>query len=90
MLISLVKDCIFLGALTIGYFTYIELNPKTKGIVFRPNDRNELVLSTNSIKAFILFPLTSDGLQIMWRPENYDINFPLILVSSYGIYKFIL
>ncbi len=90
MLFSIVKDCIFLSTLTIGYFTYIELNPNTKGIVFRPNDRNELVLSTNSIKAFILFPLTKEGLKIMWKSENYDINFPLILISSYGIYKFIL
>jgi hypothetical protein len=90
MLISLVKDCIFIGVLTIGYFTYIELNPKTKGIVFRPNDKNELVLSTNSIKGFILFPLTPEGLRIMWTPENYDINFPFILLTSYGIYKFIL
>jgi hypothetical protein len=90
MLISLIKDCIFISALTVGYFTYIELNPKTKGIVFRPNDRNELVLSTNSIKAFILFPFTSDGLKIMWTPQNYDINFPFILLTSFSIYKFIL
>ncbi len=90
MLISLVKDCVFIGSVTIAYFTYVELNPKTKGIVFRPNDRNELVLSTSSIKSFILFPLTSEGLKIMWKPENYDINFPMILLSSYGFYKFIL
>jgi hypothetical protein len=90
MLISLVKDCIFIGSVSIAYFTYIELNPKTKGIVFRPNDMNELVLSTASIKAFILFPLTREGLKVMWKYENYDINFPLILLSTYGFYKFIL
>lgn len=87
MIINIIKDICAFSAITIGYFTYIELNPKTKGIVFRPNDKNEKILSLGSIKSFILFPLTETGLKNMWYPRNWDINFPLISTIGFAVYK---
>ena len=87
---NLIKDFIALSAISVGYFTYIELNPKTAGIVFRPNDKNEKILSLGSIQSFALFPFTEVGIQIMWKPENWDINFPFILIVNFLLYKTIL
>jgi len=87
MILNIIKDICAFSVITIGYFTYIELNPKTKGIVFRQNDKNEKKISIGSIKNFILFPLTETGLQFMWLPENWDINFPLIFTLGFTIYK---
>ncbi len=72
------------------YFTYIELNPKTPGIVFRYNDKNEKKLSLGSIKEFIIFPYTKLGRQILWYPENWDINHTVVIVGMFGIYKLLL
>jgi hypothetical protein len=55
MVYSFVKDAIVFSALNICYFTYLEMNPGSKGIVIRPNAENKKVLSIGSIKNFILF-----------------------------------
>jgi hypothetical protein len=87
MITTVIKDLCAFSTISIAYLTYIELNPKTKGIVFRPNDKNEKILSIQSIKSFILFPLTETGLKCMWSPNNWDINFPFVTSIGFAIYK---
>jgi hypothetical protein len=81
------KDILAIFVCNILYFTYIELNPKTPGIVFRYNDKNEKQLSLGSIKEFIKFPYTKLGIQILWYPENWDINHSVVILGMFGIYK---
>lgn len=90
MLISFIKDCTVFSLINIGYFGYLELNSKTRGIVFRPNEKNEKVLSTSSIKYFMIYPFTPMGLQVMWNPNNWIINYPVVMMISFGFYKYIL
>jgi hypothetical protein len=85
----MLKDIAILSTITLGHLTYIALNPKTKGIVFRPNDKNETILSLPSIFSFMTFPLTKEGL-ITWHPTLWDINYPIILCGFYGLSKFII
>jgi hypothetical protein len=85
----LIKDILAIITCNILYFAYIELNSKTPGIVFRYNDKNEKQLSVGSIKEFIKFPYTYFGRQIMWKPENWDINHSIVILGMYGIYKVI-
>jgi hypothetical protein len=82
-----IKNALEIIACNILYFTYIELNPKTPGIVFRCNDKNEKQLSLGSIKEFIKFPYTVLGRQILWYPENWDINHSVVTFGMFGIYK---
>jgi hypothetical protein len=84
------KDGIVFGIINIGYFTYLEMNPRSKGIVLRPNAENKKVLSIGSIKNFILFPFTKTGLTVMWKPENWDINYPVVMILSFGFIKLII
>jgi hypothetical protein len=88
MLSQIIKDGIVFGIINIGYFTYLEMNPRTNGIVLRPNAENKKILSIGSIKNFIAFPFTPTGLPIMWKPENWDINYTVVMTMSFGIYKF--
>ncbi len=90
MIFSLMKDGIVFGIINIGYFTYLEMNPRSKGIVLRPNAENKKVLSIGSIKNFILFPFTKTGLTVMWKPENWDINYPVVMILSFGFIKLII
>jgi hypothetical protein len=83
LFIYMLKDIGVIIAASVGYFSYIALNPKTKGIVFRPNDKNEIVLSLASIYIFATFPFTSDGIKLMWYPSCWDINYPFIVTVSY-------
>jgi hypothetical protein len=85
----LITDILAIITCNILYFVYIELNSKTPGIVFRYNDKNEKQLSLGSIKEFIKFPYTYFGRQIMWKPENWDINHTVVILGMYGIYKVI-
>ncbi len=85
-----IKDILAIITCNIIYFTYIELNSKTPGIVFRYDDKNEKQLSLGSIKEFILFPYTYFGRQIMWKPENWDINHTVVILGMFGIYKLFL
>jgi hypothetical protein len=90
MIISFIKDCTIFSLINIGYFGYLELNPKTKGIVFRPNEKNEKVLSINSITYFMRYPFTPMGFKVMWHPNNWNINYPVVMILSFGFYKYIL
>jgi hypothetical protein len=82
-----IKDILAIMTCNILYFTYIELNPKTPGIVFRCNDKNEKQLSLGSIKEFIIFPYTKLGRQILWKPENWDINHTVVIFGMFSVYK---
>ena len=90
MIISFIKDCTIFSVINIGYFAYLELNQRTKGIVFRPNEKNEKVLSIPSIKYFMIYPFTPFGLKVMWHPNNWTINYPVVMILSFGFYKYIL
>ena len=84
---TLIRDFFVFGVINVGYFTYLEMNPRSKGIVLRPNAENKKVLSIGSIKNFILFPFTKTGLTVMWKPENWDVNYPVVMLLSFGCYK---
>jgi hypothetical protein len=84
---TLIRDFFVFGVINVGYFTYLEMNPRTKGIVLRPNAENKKVLSIGSIKNFILFPFTKTGLTVMWKPENWDVNYTVVMVMTFGFYK---
>jgi hypothetical protein len=66
-------------ALNIAYFTYLELNPSTKGIVIRMNDKNEKYISFASIINLIVFPYTRRGFSIMWNYKTIDVNYTLMI-----------
>jgi hypothetical protein len=66
-------------ALNLAYFTYLELNPSTKGIVIRMNDKNEKYISFASIINLIVFPYTRRGFSIMWNYKLIDINYTLMI-----------
>ncbi len=87
MLSELFRDVFVFGIINVGYFTYLEMNPRTKGIVLRPNAENKKILSIGSIKNFITFPFTKTGLTVMWKPENFDVNYPVMMILSFGCYK---
>jgi len=87
---SVIKDILAFGTINILYFIYVEYNNTTKGIVFRVNSKNEKIFAWESIKAFAMFPLTRAGIPLMWYPINWDINYPLVMLSSFGIYKLFL
>ncbi len=86
---EIIKDLIALVSCNIIYFTYIELNPHTSGIVFRYNDKNEKYLSLSSIREFIIFPYKNQGLAVMWKPCNWDINHTVVISGLFGLYKLI-
>ena len=90
MIINFIKDCTVFSLINIGYFAYLELNPKTRGIVFRPDQNNNKVLSISSMTNFMLFPFTQFGLSVMWHPNNWTINYPVVMIISFGFYKYIL
>jgi hypothetical protein len=84
---TIVEDIVNAIMFTIIYFTYIAINPSTKGIVFRLDDTNKHVFSYQSIIAFIKFPFTRQGIKIMWLPQNLDINYAFLLTVFFGVYK---
>jgi hypothetical protein len=86
----MLRDIGIIITISVGYFSYIALNPKTKGIVYRPNDKNEMVLSLGSIYTFIMFPFTSDGVKLMWYPSCWDINYPFVVTMCYLSSKFVI
>lgn len=88
MITSIIKDIVAVGAINLAYFTALELNPKTKGIVRRPDSENVKHISLGSIKEFMISPFTGKpGTKEMWKPKNWDINYPVVMTGCFGIYK---
>jgi len=86
---SLIKDIMVCCGIHICYMTSLELNPKTKGTVIRPNDKGEKIISWGSMKEFMITPLKLDKpfARELWKPKNWDINYPIVMLGSFGIYK---
>jgi len=91
MILSIAKDVIAFGAINLAYFTALEVNPKTKGIVRRPDSENNKKFSPESIKEFMLSPFRcKPGTNELWKPQNWDINYPVVMVGCFGAYKCLL
>jgi hypothetical protein len=85
----LIKDILVCCAVHIGYMTIIEINPKTRGTIIRPNDKGEKVISLGSMKEFMLTPfkLNNQVARDLWKFKNWDINYPVVMFGSFVIYK---
>lgn len=53
------------------YFLYLEINPKIRGIWLRKGDDNQLHITLNGLKNFILYPFKNIK---MWMPNMWDMN----------------
>ena len=82
----MIQNIILFGVFNIAYFTYLELNPATKGIVIRIDDKNEKYISFASIINLIIYPYTRKGFSIMWNYETIDLNYTVMVGIPYLIY----
>lgn len=84
----LIKDAIAFAAINVGYFTALELNPKTKGVVIRPDSDNNRVFSFSSMKEFMISPFKCrPATNQLWKPNNWDINYPVAVGGCFAVYK---
>lgn len=69
--------CVF-GVFNVLYATYLEVNPKMGGVIIRPNENGDKVISLKSYWHFIKQPFKSDNTGVqkeLWKPKNWDINY---------------
>lgn len=82
------KYCILFLSILV-YFLYLEINPKIRGIWLRRSDNNQLHISLNGLKNFIVYPFKNIK---MWLPNMWDMNVfvsvPIISSLTYLLIKY--
>lgn len=82
---TILKNVSLILVINLGYFVYLETNKSTRGLFIRPNDKGKKVISWISIWNFMTIPFTNS---ILWKPENWDINYPIVIGSIFIISKY--
>ncbi len=74
------------------YATYLELNPKIRGIIIRPDSDGKKKINLRSYFNFIKQPITTQQPEVrkhLWHPSNWDINYPVCAIIFMVGYKII-
>lgn len=86
------KDLLAFAGFNVIYATYLELNPKIKGIVVRPDSEGKKRINLRSYFNFAKEPITTPNSEVrkhFWQPKNWDINYPLCATTFMVVYKII-
>lgn len=68
------------GVFNVIYATYLETNPGTSGVIIRPNGDGEKKINLSSYLNFIKQPIVGrpEVRRELWKPNNWDLNYPLL------------
>jgi hypothetical protein len=79
------------GLFNVIYATYLETSPGTKGILIRPDSTGNRKINLSSYWNFIKQPITGrpEIRNELWKPQNWDINYPFTLTMFMTTYNFL-
>jgi hypothetical protein len=64
---------------TLAFALYAEFGPGMGHVWIRPNETGNKVLTLSGLGALMREPFKNKE---MWRPRNFDINYPIVSITS--------
>lgn len=88
-MISYVKDAVVFCGIHTCYMIYLEMNPNTRQTIIRPNEKGDKILSWRSMVEFMITPfkINKPAAKEYWKPKNWDINYPVVMLGTFSVYK---